>query len=74
VVEAALQTANPHVKFLNFDDHGYAVVDVTPERLQMDWFKISGRADKKATASRLASWATTVNSNTVHAVSTGVTG
>jgi alkaline phosphatase D len=74
VVEAALQTANPHVKFLNFDDHGYAVVDVTPERLQMDWFKISGRADKLATASRLASWATTVNSNTVHAVSTGVTG
>ena len=71
-VEAAVTTANPHVKFLNFDDHGYAVVDITRERLQMDYFKISARDDRKATSTRMASWATTVNSNRVHAVSKGV--
>jgi alkaline phosphatase D len=73
-VETAVTTANPHVKFLNFDDHGYAVVDINRSRLQMDYFKISARDDRKATATRMASWATTVNSNRVHAVSKGVTG
>ncbi|GAA1925167.1 alkaline phosphatase D family protein [Nocardioides marmoribigeumensis] len=73
-VEAAVTTANPHVKFLNFDDHGYAVVDITRRRLQVDYFKISARDDRKATSTRMASWATTVNSNKVHAVSTGVQG
>ncbi len=73
-VEAGVTTANPHVKYLNFDDHGYAVVDITRRRLQMDYFKISARDDKRATSTRMASWATTVNSNKVHAVSTGVKG
>lgn len=71
-VEAGLQTVNPHVRYLNFDDHGYSVVDVTRSRLQMDYFKISARDDRGATAARMASWATTVNSNRVHPVSSGV--
>lgn len=29
---------NPHVKWVDFDDHGYFVLDVTPERVQADWF------------------------------------
>jgi alkaline phosphatase D len=74
VVEEGVKVANPHVRFLNFDDHGYAVVDVNRQRVQMDYFKISARDDKQATSTRLASWATTVNSNVVHQVSTGVDG
>ena len=31
-VEAAIQTSNRHVRYLNFDDHGYSVLDVTPAR------------------------------------------
>ncbi len=72
VVEAALTTANRHIKYLNFDDHGFSVFDVNRERAQMDYFVISDRTDPDATAVRSASWATTVNSHKVHAVDRGV--
>ena len=45
----AIQAGNRHIKYLNFDDHGYSVLDITPERLQMDYFVISDRADRDAT-------------------------
>jgi putative cell wall-binding protein len=32
------QGNNRHIKLLEFDSHGFSVVDVTPERTQMDWF------------------------------------
>ncbi len=36
---AALQAANPWLKFLDGVGHGYTVIDVTPERVQADyWF------------------------------------
>ena len=34
------------MKYLNFDDHGFSVLDITPERVQMDWFVIGDRADR----------------------------
>ncbi len=69
-VEAGITTANRHIKYLNFDDHGYSVVDITRERMQMDYFIISDRSDRKARPrTRTASWATRVNSQKVHAVS-----
>lgn len=72
VVEAALTTANRHVKYLNFDDHGFSVLDITRERLQMDYFVIGDRADRSAGAARAASWATTVNSQRVRPVAGGI--
>ena len=51
-------TANRHVKYLNFDDHGYSVLDVTSARTQMDYYKIGDRADRSAASSWTASWAT----------------
>ena len=67
-VEAGIQSFNRHVKYLNFDDHGFSVLDVTAERAQMDYFVISDRADPGATAAWTASWATTANTNQVHPV------
>jgi alkaline phosphatase D len=46
------------VKYLNFDDHGFSVLDITPQRTQMDWYVIGDRKDRKAGASWTASWAT----------------
>ena len=59
------------MKYLNFDDHGYSVVDITREALQMDYFVISDRADPHASAAH-ASWATRVNSQRVHPVEKGI--
>jgi len=57
-VEAGIQANNRHIKYLNFDDHGFSVLDVTPERTQMDWYVIGDRKDRKAGVSWTASWAT----------------
>lgn len=73
-VEAVIQTNNRHVKYLNFDDHGYSVLDVTPERVQMDWYVIGDRTDRRAGSSWSASWATRSGTNKVHAASTPVGG
>ncbi len=67
-VEAAIQTANRHIKYLNFDDHGFSVLDVTSRRTQMDYFVIGDRADKDTGVSWTASWATDANTQQVHAV------
>ncbi|MEO6604698.1 MAG: alkaline phosphatase D family protein [Aeromicrobium sp.] len=55
-LEAAIQTENPHVRFVNLDDHGYCVLQVTRARAQMDRYAISDRADKDATTRLLSSW------------------
>lgn len=73
-VEAVIQTNNRHVKYLNFDDHGYSVLDVTPERVQMDWYVVGDRADRNAGAWWTASWATRSGTNKVQAVSQPVGG
>lgn len=67
-LEAAIQDENPHVKWVNLDDHGHAVLHVTADRLQMDWYAISDRRDPRATSRVLASWAVTAGSARVEPV------
>ena len=68
VVEAGIQANNRHVRYLDFDSHGYSVLDVTPRRVQMDCYVISDRADPRATSSWSASWATVSGSQRVRPV------
>jgi len=68
VVEAGIQANNRHVRYLDFDSHGYSVLDVTPRRVQMDYYVISDRADPRATSSWSASWATVSGSQRVRPV------
>jgi alkaline phosphatase D len=44
-VEAAITANNRHIKYLDFDSHGFCVLDLTSQRAQMDWFVIGDRAD-----------------------------
>jgi alkaline phosphatase D len=71
-VEQGIQAANRHVKYLNFDDHGYSVLDITRRHVQMDYFVISERTDPNATVSRHASWRTMVNSQSVKPAQKGI--
>ncbi|MCM2576802.1 alkaline phosphatase D family protein [Streptomyces meridianus] len=64
-VEESIKTANRHVKMLEFDSHGYSLLEVTPERVQMDWVYISDRTDRNATARRAAGWQVEAGSNRV---------
>ncbi|GAA1139542.1 alkaline phosphatase D family protein [Nocardioides aquiterrae] len=45
-VEQAILANNRHIKYLDFDSHGFSVLDVTAERAQMDWYVIGDRADR----------------------------
>ena len=56
VVETAFKVLNRYIKYVNFDDHGYSVLDVTPARIQMDYFVISDRRDPQATSKRTTSY------------------
>ena len=58
VAEAAVRAANRHVRWVDMDVHGYGVLDVTPERAQMDYFALTDRADPEAGSSLLRSYLT----------------
>ncbi|MDT0447052.1 alkaline phosphatase D family protein [Streptomyces johnsoniae] len=58
IAETAVRAANRHVRWVDMDGHGYAVLDVTAERAQMDYFVLSDRADPAATSSRTRSYLT----------------
>jgi alkaline phosphatase D len=55
-VENGFKLTNRHVKLLEFDSHGYSVVDVTRDRLQMDWYYISEREDPNAAQRFATAW------------------
>ncbi|MHA7275328.1 alkaline phosphatase D family protein [Arthrobacter sp. Hz1] len=55
-VEEAFKASNPHVKYLDFDSHGYSVLDVTPSGVRMDWYVLSERTDKASTSRISTSW------------------
>ncbi len=58
VAAAANRAANRHVRWVDLDAHGYAVLDITAERAQMDYFALSDRADPAATSAPLRSYRT----------------
>jgi alkaline phosphatase D len=64
-VEETIKANNRHVKYLDFDEHGFSVLDLTPERAQMDWFIISDRADRDATIRWTTSYAAPAGSSRV---------
>jgi alkaline phosphatase D len=72
VVEASLQALNRHVKFVNLDDHGFSLLDITPQRLQMDYYAVHDRRRRRTRASWVASWATPAGSGRVQAVANPV--
>lgn len=55
-VESAFKASNPQVKYLDFDSHGYSVLEVTPAGLRMDWYVLADRTDPQSPASLQQSW------------------
>ena len=55
-VETAVKANNPHVKYLDFDSHGFSVLEVTPAGAQMDWFVLLDRTDPHSAAVWSASY------------------
>ncbi|SDN69904.1 alkaline phosphatase D family protein [Allokutzneria albata] len=53
IAEKALRGLNRHVKWVEYDSHGAAVLDVTPSSLRMDWYFLADRT-KPDSSARLA--------------------
>ena len=51
-----LQASNPNIKYLDGSGHGFAVLDVTPERVQTDFWHISERTDPDASIAFVSAW------------------
>ncbi|GAA2551729.1 alkaline phosphatase D family protein [Streptomyces levis] len=50
VASPVIRAANRHVHWVDTDRHGFGVLDITAERAQMDYYVISDRAKRGATA------------------------
>ncbi|MFJ2861720.1 alkaline phosphatase D family protein [Kitasatospora sp. NPDC087314] len=69
----AIRTANPHVKWVDLDSHGYGVLDITPERTQMDYYVLSDRTRKDATSSWTRSYRTRTGTQRIERADAPVT-
>ncbi|QFZ17268.1 alkaline phosphatase D family protein [Saccharothrix syringae] len=49
-LETALHGLNRHLRFVELDSHGYAVLEVGPERVRMDWWFLAERTDPGSAA------------------------
>ncbi|MFI6866891.1 alkaline phosphatase D family protein [Nocardia sp. NPDC050406] len=55
-VEEALKSANPHLRHVELDSHGYGVLDLVHDRARMEWFYVTDVADPKAAVRQGASF------------------
>lgn len=62
-VEGAIRTANLHVRYLDFDRHGYSVLTLTPAKAQMDWYTLADRTDPDSAARWSAGFQTLPGTN-----------
>ncbi|MFF4228321.1 alkaline phosphatase D family protein [Streptomyces sp. NPDC001820] len=69
IASTAVKAANRHVKWLDMDNHGYGVLDVTAERSQMDYYVLSDRTKQDATTKWARSYRTLSGSQRVERVS-----
>jgi alkaline phosphatase D len=40
LLERIFRAQNPHVRFLDTAEHGYVLLDVTPERIEAEWWHV----------------------------------
>ena len=67
-VEEAIKANNRHIKYLDFDNHGFSVLDLTPTRAQMDWYVIGDRADRDTPITWSVSYSTRTGTGRIEQV------
>jgi alkaline phosphatase D len=54
---------NPHMKFANLTDHGYFILDLTPEKAQADWYFMKDILTKNTEEYYAEGWLTKAGEN-----------
>ena len=65
-VEAAIIANNRHVRYLDFDRHGYSVLTLTPGKAHMDWYVLTDKTSRTSTARWSVGWSTTAGTHRLH--------
>ncbi|WP_053851875.1 alkaline phosphatase [Streptomyces sp. NRRL B-24085] len=68
----AIRLANRHVHWVDTDRHGYGVLDITADRAQMDYYVLSDKTKKDATATWARSYRTRTGTQKVERTYTPV--
>ncbi|WP_055621601.1 alkaline phosphatase [Streptomyces sp. JHA19] len=58
IASPVIRAANRHVHWVDTDRHGYGILDITAERAQMDYYVLSDRTKRDATAKWTRSYRT----------------
>lgn len=53
-LEAAYLSGMPHIGYCDFDSHGYSIVDLTPDRLQFEWWAVDSILERTSGERRVA--------------------
>ncbi|SEG91151.1 alkaline phosphatase D [Saccharopolyspora kobensis] len=56
-IVGAIRVNNPHIKHVDLDSHGFCVLDLTPQRAQMDWYALTDRTAPDSAAHHSTSYA-----------------
>lgn len=62
-VEAAIIANNRHVRYLDFDRHGYSVLTLTPAKAHMDWYTLTDKTSPTSAAKWQIGWSTTAGTH-----------
>jgi alkaline phosphatase D len=54
--ERGIREAFPHIKWCDLDSHGYNIVDVTPERVQVEYWLVDTVLERTDDEKRGAVW------------------
>ena len=53
LLAGVLRQTHPHIKFVELSGRGYALLDITPERIQCEWYHVA-TIDTRSTSETLA--------------------
>jgi alkaline phosphatase D len=71
-VEAALMALNRHVRWVEYDSHGAAVLEITPAAVQMDWYFLANREDRASAITYARSYRVRTGTQRVQRVGTPI--
>ena len=69
-IQDAISLVNPHIKYVDLAEKGYMLFDVTPERVQGEWWYVSTIAERGGTEAFATGFPVAAGSNRLGAAAT----
>ena len=67
-VRDSIRLLNPHMKYVDLENHGYVLLDITPQRLQGEFWYVDTVLARNSDERRAAAFATDAGANRLRAV------